>query len=230
MVASADKAACVKASTIHWFEELGMTDSKKKVLVLFAHPSLERSEVNIKLLAASEAIGEITVVDLYREYCTLQIDIDREQQRLLAHDVIIFMFPLYWYSTPSLLKEWQDLVLEYGFAYGHDGTALHGKTLLCAITAGGTENAYQTLGYNHYSIRELLRPIEQTATLCGLNYLPPYALFGSRTALEDGKLDEHIEKWKQILICLQQNRIDVDQAAQADKLNDCVSTANQVAS
>ena len=33
-----------------------------------------------------------------------------------------------------------------------------------------------------------------------------------------------------ILICLQQNRIDVDQAAQADKLNECVSSANRVAS
>ena len=121
-------------------------------------------------------------------------------------------------------------MLEYGFAYGHDGTELHGKTLLCAITAGGTENAYRTQGYNHYSIRELLRPIEQTATLCGISYLPPYALFGSRTALEDGKLDEHIENWQQILVCLQQNRIDVDRAAQADKLNECVSAATPVTS
>jgi len=201
-----------------------------KILILFAHPSQHRSEINLPLIRASSKVEAVTIVDLYAEYPNYCIDIEREQQRLREHDVIVFMFPLYWYSTPSILKEWQDLVLEYGFAYGHDGTALHGKTLLCAITAGGTENAYQTLGYNHYSIRELLRPIEQTATLCGLNYLPPYALFGSRTALEDGKLDEHIEKWKQILICLQQNRIDVDQAAQADKLNDCVSTANQVAS
>jgi glutathione-regulated potassium-efflux system ancillary protein KefG len=144
--------------------------------------------------------------------------------------VIVFMFPLYWYSTPAILKEWQDLVLEYGFAYGHDGTALHGKTLLCAITAGSAENAYQTQGYNHFSIRELLRPIEQTATLCGISYLPPYALFGSRTALEDGQLEEHIENWQQILICLQQNRIDIDRAAQADKLNDCVSSTNRVMS
>ena len=201
-----------------------------KILILFAHPSQHRSEINMPLIRASSEVENVTIVDLYAEYPNHYIDIDLEQQRLREHDVIVFMFPLYWYSTPSILKEWQDLVLEYGFAYGHDGTALHGKTLLCAITAGGTENAYQTHGYNHYSIRELLRPIEQTATLCGLDYLPPYALFGSRTALEDGKLDGHIEKWRQILICLQQNRIDIDQAAQADKLNDCISTAAQAAS
>ena len=199
-----------------------------KILILFAHPSQHRSEINLPLIKASSSVEHVTVVDLYAEYPDYCIDIDREQQRLREHDVIVFMFPLYWYSTPAILKEWQDLVLEYGFAYGHDGTALHGKTLLCAITAGGTENAYETNGYNHYSIRELLRPIEQTATLCGISYLPPYALFGSRTALEDGKLDDHIENWQQILICLQQNRIDLDQAAQADKLNECVSLANGV--
>jgi glutathione-regulated potassium-efflux system ancillary protein KefG len=201
-----------------------------KILILFAHPSQHRSEINLPLIKACSSVEAVTVVDLYAEYPDYCIDIDREQQRLREHDVIVFMFPLYWYSTPAILKEWQDLVLEYGFAYGHDGTALHGKTLLCAITAGGTENAYQTQGYNHYSIRELLRPIEQTATLCGIGYLPPYALFGSRTALEDGQLEEHIENWQQILICLQQNRIDVDRAAQADKLNDCVSSANRVMS
>ena len=201
-----------------------------KILILFAHPSQHRSEINLPLIKASSSVEDVTVVDLYAEYPDYCIDIEREQQRLREHDIIVFMFPLYWYSTPAILKEWQDLVLEYGFAYGHDGTELHGKTLLCAITAGGTENAYRTHGYNHYSIRELLRPIEQTATLCGISYLPPYALFGSRTALEDGKLDEHIENWQKILICLRENRIDVDLAAQSDKLNQCVSAASPVTS
>ena len=201
-----------------------------KILILFAHPSQHRSEINLPLIQASSSVEDVTVVDLYAEYPDYCIDIEREQQRLREHDIIVFMFPLYWYSTPAILKEWQDLVLEYGFAYGHEGTELHGKTLLCAITAGGTENAYRAHGYNHYSIRELLRPIEQTATLCGISYLPPYALFGSRTALEDGKLDEHIENWQKILICLRENRIDVDLAAQSDKLNQCVSAASPVTS
>ncbi len=55
-----------------------MTDHQKKVLVLFAHPSIERSEVNVELLAAAQQIPGVTIVELYREYCTLQIDIDRE--------------------------------------------------------------------------------------------------------------------------------------------------------
>jgi putative NADPH-quinone reductase len=141
---------------------------------------------------------------------------------LRDHDVIVFMFPVYWYSTPAILKEWQDLVLEYGFAYGHDGTALQGKLAICAITAGGPEQAYQSSGYNHYSIRELLRPLEQTTILCGMTYLPPFTLFGSRTAVEDGKVKQHVENWKRALAALRDNRLDLAAAATAETLNDCL--------
>ena len=51
----------------------------------------------------------VTFVDLYAEYPRFEIDVDREQARLLAHDVIVFQNPLFWYSTPAILKEWQDL-------------------------------------------------------------------------------------------------------------------------
>ncbi len=196
-----------------------------KVLILFAHPSQHRSEVNSPLARASAGFDGVTVVDLYAEYPDFYIDIDREQQRLRAHDVIVFMFPLYWYSTPAILKEWQDLVLEYGFAYGHDGNALAGKKLICAISAGGTEDAYRSSGYNHYTIRDLLRPIEQTASLCGMVYLPPFTLFGSRTALEDGKIDSHINAWQQALDSLRHDRVDLDRAATAQRFNECITGA-----
>ncbi len=91
-----------------------MPESQSKILILFAHPSQNRSEINVPLFNASKTITNVTCVDLYAEYPTYRIDIDREQQRLIEYDIIVFMFPLYWYSTPSLLKEWQDLVLEYG--------------------------------------------------------------------------------------------------------------------
>ena len=70
------------------------------------------------LRQATQGRERVTLVDLYGEYPDYRIDIDREQQRLRDHDVVVFMFPLYWYSTPSMLKEWQDLVLEHGWAYG----------------------------------------------------------------------------------------------------------------
>ncbi len=197
----------------------------KNILLLFAHPSLERSEVNADLLLASRQVEGITVVDLYAEYPSFRIDIDREQRRLREHDVVVFMFPMYWYSTPAILKEWQDLVLEHGFAYGHEGTELRGKWFLCAFTAGGGESAYQEQGYNHYSVRELLRPLEQTATLCGMQYLPPFGLFGSRTALEEGRVDSHVQGWQRLLKQLQAGQLEPPRARDFDQLQHYLADA-----
>ena len=99
----------------------------RRILVLLAHPALGRSEANKPMVSATRKVAGVSLVDLYAEYPRFEIDIDREQARLRESDVIVFLHPLYWYSTPSLLKEWQDLVLEHGFAYGQQGTALHGK-------------------------------------------------------------------------------------------------------
>lgn len=180
----------------------------RRILVLFAHPSIERSEINSRLADIARAHDHCSLVDLYAEYPNYRIDIDCEQQRLRDHDVVMFLFPLYWYSTPALLKEWQDLVLEYGFAYGSDGTALTGKYFLCACSAGGPAPAYDETGYNQFTLRELLRPLEQTAHLCHMRYLPPFALFGSRTAVEEGRRDGHLRDFKALLHTLSADSAD----------------------
>lgn len=190
---------------------------KSNILILFAHPSLHRSEVNAPLLQVSAKIEHVNLVDLYAEYPDFNIDIDREQKRLLEHDVIVFMHPLYWYSTPAILKEWQDLVLEHGFAYGEGGTALQNKLFFNAVTAGGGEKAYKAEGYNHFTLRELLRPFEQTASICGMRYLPPYALFGARTAREENRLQTHLANWSRLLTALTTNNLNI-QAAQSEEL------------
>jgi len=193
--------------------------STRRILILFAHPSLDRSEVNHPMAEAIRDLDDITFVDLYAEYADFQIDIDREQQRLLEHDVIVFQHPLYWYSTPAILKEWQDLVLEHGFAYGSRGTALHGKIFFNALTAGGLEAAYRAEGYNHFTIRELLHPIEQTAVLCGMTYLPPFAIFGARTAVEEGRTSQHVADWTRVLEALRDDQLDIAVAQDLPQLN-----------
>jgi glutathione-regulated potassium-efflux system ancillary protein KefG len=199
----------------------------RKILILLAHPSLERSEINRPLAEACNNIAHVDLVDLYAEYPDFIIDIDREQQRLLDHDVIIFMHPLYWYSTPAILKEWQDLVLEHGFAYGSQGHALHNKIFFSALSAGGPEVAYCSAGYNHFTIRELLYPIEQMALLCGMTYLPPFTLFGARTALEEGRLQGHIDDLLRTLHAIRDGRIDLEAAGQLQKLNEDLDTIIQ---
>ncbi|HDY7995360.1 TPA: NAD(P)H-dependent oxidoreductase [Vibrio vulnificus] len=192
--------------------------SKNKVLVIYAHPSQHRSEVNAPLFAAAQAVDGVTCVDLYAEYPQFDINIDKEQARLLEHDVIVFQFPLYWYSTPALLKEWQDLVLEYGFAYGTDGTALKDKLMLCVVSAGGKEEAYKAEGYNYFTIRQLLAPIEQMAALTSMHYLPPFAIFGARTALEENRIDQHVERYATLLKALVEDRVNIHAANHLNKI------------
>ncbi len=190
----------------------------KNVLVLFAHPAQEQSEVNAPLFEAARAAGDVTCVDLYAEYPTHNIDVAIEQQRLVEHDVVIFQFPFYWYSTPAILKDWMDLVLEYNFAYGAQGKALEGKYLLPVISAGGAEHAYQQDGYNHFTLRELLRPLEQTARLCHMRFLAPFAIFGARTAAEDQRIENHIGQYRRLLQSLNSGRFNFAQAAEVELL------------
>jgi glutathione-regulated potassium-efflux system ancillary protein KefG len=154
-------------------------DPSRCALLVLAHPALHRSRANAALLEAARARPDITLHDLYQEYADFLIDVEAEQQRLLDHRLIILQFPMYWYSTPALLKEWLDMVWLHGFAYGRDGTSLRGKTMLAAITAGGDRDAYSPGGVNRFSMTEFLRPLEATAHLCGLTWAAPFILHDS---------------------------------------------------
>lgn len=194
-------------------------DDLKKILVLFAHPAQNRSEVNAELARAARSLDFVTYVDLYFEYPEYFIDVEKEQQRLLDHDIIVFLHPFFWYSTPAILKEWQDLVLEYGFAYGKNGTRLSGKLFFSTLSAGGSEDAYRSGGANHFTLRELLQPLEQTANLCRMVYLPPFALFSAGHAAEDDRVRPHVEQWRAMLLALAEDRIDIKTAAGLELLN-----------
>lgn len=172
----------------------------KNILVLLAHPTKDTSKVNAALFQAAQSLSHVTTVDLYEEYSNFEIDIKKEQQRLVDHDAIIFMFPMHWYSTPALLKQWQDAVLEYGFAFGASGDKLHGKTLLCVVSAGSNESVYQDKETGWGILRDLLMPIEKTAAMTGLVFQAPLVIFDSRTALEEGRLPSHVASFKEKLI------------------------------
>jgi glutathione-regulated potassium-efflux system ancillary protein KefG len=190
----------------------------RRVLVLFAHPVLERSRVNRRLLDGIRELEGVTIRDLYEEYPTLSIDVQREQADLLAHDVIVFQHPFYWYSVPAILKEWQDLVLEHGWAYGHGGTKLRGKITLNAITTGGPASSYHHDGYNRFTLRELLSPWDQTAHLCGMRFLAPFAVHGALRLVADSDVAANRDRYVVLLEALRDDRIDLDAAARAQNL------------
>lgn len=148
----------------------------KKVLLISVHPSFHQSIANRALSQAAEELEFVRVHSLYESYPDFQIDRKHEQDLLLEHDVIAFLHPFYWYSTPALMKEWLDVVLEYGFAYGPGGTRLQSKIWKQFITTGGSDQAYQPEGSNRFRMEELLKPFDQTAHLCKMQYLKPWIL------------------------------------------------------
>jgi glutathione-regulated potassium-efflux system ancillary protein KefG len=192
----------------------------QSVLILFAHPALEKSRVNRHLMRAAEGIPGVTFHDLYEEYPDFQIDVAREQELLRTHDVIVMQHPFYWYSCPSLLKEWMDLVLEHGFAYGAEGKALRGKTLMNAVTTGGPREAYEHEGYNRFTMRELLSPFDQTAHLCGMRYLAPFVVHRSLTIGGHEDAAPHVSQWRWTIEALVNQDLDLAAASLAQRLND----------
>lgn len=158
---------------------------KKRILILFAHPRFERSLNNVILVKNIPHLQDITIHDLYERYPDFNIDVEFEKKLLSDHDVIIWQHPFYWYSSPALLKQWIDMVLEFGWAYGPGGTALQGKVVFNVITSGGQRAAYSKGGYNRFTLGEFLSPFEQTAFLCKMTYLPPFALHGTHRLTKD---------------------------------------------
>lgn len=132
--------------------------------------------MNRALIAAARRTDGVTVHDLYETYPDFLVE-PRDEQRLLEkHDAVVLQHPFFWYSSPAIVKEWLDLVLEYRWAYGEGGDALRGKIMAQAISAGGPEDAYRREGSNHFTVRELLAPFEQTARLCGMGYAQAFTV------------------------------------------------------
>lgn len=174
--------------------------AQRPALVILAHPALHRSRANAALIDTARRRPDVTVHDLYRHYPDFLIDVAAEQKKLLAHQLIVLQYPLYWYSTPALLKEWCDAVLLHGFAFGREGTHLHGKTMMVAVTAGGDHKAYRPDGMNRFTMAEFLRPMEATAHLCGLTWAQPFVLHDAIRMGEAGRrlaadaYDAHLEE------------------------------------
>ena len=192
--------------------------NRRRVLILFVHPALQKSRVNEVLIGAVRDLDGVTFHDLYEAYPDFAIDVDREQRLLEAHDVVVFQHPFYWYSAPALLKEWLDLVLEHGWAYGKGGGALRGKLLVSAVTTGAREEAYQHGGYNRYTMAELLAPFDQTAHLCGMDYLPPHVVHGTHE-LDGEAIARHATGYGQLMVGLRDRRLDLDRARPLPRLN-----------
>ena len=153
-----------------------------KTLILLFHPDLAHSKANAALAAAAAKLPAVELVDMQAIYphgIDLSKDGEREARRLLECDRIVLQFPILWYSTPPLLKAWQDAVLTRMFyiAYESEGRMLEGTPLMVAATAGNIPDAYRTGGRNMFTMNALLAPLQATAHRCGLPWAEPFVLY-----------------------------------------------------
>jgi NAD(P)H dehydrogenase (quinone) len=154
-----------------------------KVLTVFSHPrreSLSGAVLDAFVSALREAGHEVEVADLHSErFDPVMIEADepdwddsrkrysdvvlREQARIARNDALAFVFPVWWWSLPAMLKGWIDRVWNNGWAYG-DMKLPHRRAILLALAAGG-QGSYQK---NRYDVAMDAQVVHGIMHYCGI--------------------------------------------------------------
>jgi len=109
---------------------------------------------------------------------TLAADIQAELDKLMAADLVLLSFPLYWFSVPAIMKGWIDRVFVSGRVYGgrrvYNKGGLVGKRAILALTCGGRDYMLSEGGI-HGDITGILKPVLQGSLgYAGMTVLPPF--------------------------------------------------------
>ncbi len=168
-----------------------------KTLIIVTHPNIETSLINKRWIAEFEKHPQkYDVHQLYQAYPDEKIDVQKEQQRIEKYDKIILQFPLYWFSSPPLLKKWFDEVLTYGWAYGSkSGYKMAGKKVALAISAGISEHDLNPGGQSKYTLKELTYPFELTFDYIKADYVPHFAYYGMETNASPEWVEKSVPKY-----------------------------------
>jgi NAD(P)H dehydrogenase (quinone) len=82
---------------------------------------------------------------------TLDVRLRAHLDRLLAADLLVLSFPLWWFSMPAILKGWIDRVFVMGGVFGgdhglFDEAALAGRRAVLLLTTGGARESFDPGG------------------------------------------------------------------------------------
>jgi NAD(P)H dehydrogenase (quinone) len=108
--------------------------------------------------------------------------INREQEKLEWCDLMIWQFPLWWFSVPAILKGWVDRVFAMGrfyrHSYSYEKGFFQGKKALLSLTTGGAAESYLKDGYNG-DIYTILKPLQRgILEFTGFSVLQPQIIYG----------------------------------------------------
>lgn len=163
----------------------------KNVLILLAHPNYGESKANKFLAEKVKGLPGVTMKDLYSEPFTVENYLEAFRNA----DVLVFQFPFYWGSAPSMLKKWLDEIFMALF----DKVGVKGKQLLVVTTTGSEYEAYRSGGRDRFTMDELLRPYEFTALYAGMDYLTPLVVYSTAAPDAQKYIEEGAEKYVALL-------------------------------
>ncbi|POI23071.1 hypothetical protein CIB84_013181, partial [Bambusicola thoracicus] len=146
-------------------EELSKQGCSVTVSDLYAmqfEPRATRNDIVGCLHNSEEFHYAVEMTEAYKRGC-LSNDLTEEQEKVQEADLLIFQFPLYWFSMPAIMKGWMDRVLVQGFAHDfpncYDSGLLKNKLALFSFTTGGSEEMYTKESMNG-DIRYILWPMQ----------------------------------------------------------------------
>lgn len=167
------------------------------LLIIYAHPYPRHSHINQALLDSIADLENIKIHSLYDAYPDFNINVRLEQAMVNDADTLIIQYPMMWYNMPALLKLWFDKVFEYGWAYGHEGTALKGKKLIWVVTTGGEESHFIYGDFPGFAA--LSQPLQKTALYCGMTWLQPFILHNTFN-FDATQIAESAKQYRQYLM------------------------------
>ncbi|WP_426197300.1 NAD(P)H-dependent oxidoreductase [Massilia sp. DWR3-1-1] len=171
-----------------------------RVLVLYVHPHPRVSRVNRKLAEAARLVDGVGVDDLYETYPDFFIDVARERALVSAADTLVLVFPTQWYAAPALLKEWFDVVLHDAWQVERVRPTASGAGRRCWLvtSTGGAHGDYAAGGRHGRPLDQFLAPIEQTARVCGMEWLAPLVLYDAH-GVDNAAVDAHVARFSATL-------------------------------
>ena len=169
-----------------------MDKDSKQVVVLLTHPNIKESRANKALMDAISDMEEVAIYNLYEMHVEDAFNAEIWSTIISHASALVFQFPFYWMSAPSLLKKWLDEV----FTYLAKTPAVAGKTLMVVTTAGSEHDAYRSGGRNRFTVDELLRPYQASAVHAGMVWQTPVVAYGMGTADAGKNIAEGVNDYK----------------------------------
>jgi NAD(P)H dehydrogenase (quinone) len=183
-----------------------------KVLVVYAHPnpaSFNRAILDALLEGLRGAEHDIRVNDLYAEGFNPILDrvdlelanrgvvpeqIATQQRSIMWAEALVFIYPLWWFDRPAILKGWFDRVFTNGFAFKYTASGMQGllpqRKALVIVTVGGEPSEYKQINFAEHLVRPTT---DGTLALCGVRHIEDKVFYAVPTVSDEERramLDE----------------------------------------